>query len=382
MPSILLINNNKIVSRLLQLSSQKHNYTLEEINNYTPSGDSYNVVFIDSENYDAEVWETLKGTLSYDRVGFIGDKTHTKPEEFDFVLEKPFLPTDFVNLMNENFKVMTPEEEAQINDELEEMEDVESEQELDLDSLEEMEELDESEISLDDEDLESLSEDIVAPIPLTTGITDSIVPSEEQEEIADIMDEIENMEDEVLEEMDLDALTDEVDEIVSDSIVDESMVKESLQEVEIDEVEEEVEEKSTPVAAIAAGVTATVAAVTSAVDSSKEEVEEEFEDALNILDGVESIETEDDYLKENEHVVEDLAGEFDSLNEEEVEKLMAGEEIVSEEFVTGEEKIVESNDLEEMITRAVSKAITKEMLQEALKDMEITVKLQAKNKES
>jgi len=382
MPSILLINNNKIVSRLLQLSSQKHNYTLEEINNYTPSGDSYNVVFIDSENYDAEVWETLKGTLSYDRVGFIGDKTHTKPEEFDFVLEKPFLPTDFVNLMNENFKVMTPEEEAQINDELEEMEDVESEQELDLDSLEEMEELDESEISLDDEDLESLSEDIVAPIPLTTGITDSIVPSEEQEEIADIMDEIENMEDEVLEEMDLDALTDEVDEIVSDSIVDESMVKESLQEVEIDEVVEEVEEKSTPVAAIAAGVTATVAAVTSAVDSSKEEVEEEFEDALNILDGVEAIETEDDYLKENEHVVEDLAGEFDSLNEEEVEKLMAGEEIVSEEFVTGEEKIVESNDLEEMITRAVSKAITKEMLQEALKDMEITVKLQAKNKES
>ena len=200
MPSILLINNNKIVSRLLQLSSQKHNYTLEEINNYTPSGDSYNVVFIDSENYDAEVWETLKGTLSYDRVGFIGDKTHTKPEEFDFVLEKPFLPTDFVNLMNENFKVMTPEEEAQMNDELEEMED---EQELDLDSLKEMEELDESEISLDDEDLESLSEDIVAPIPLTTGITDSIVPSEEQEEIADIMDEIENMEDEVLEEMDL-----------------------------------------------------------------------------------------------------------------------------------------------------------------------------------
>ena len=382
MPSILLINDNKIVSRLLQLSSQKHNYTLEEINNYTPSGDSYNAVFIDSENYDAEVWETLKGTLSYDRLGFIGDKTHTKPEGFDFVLEKPFLPTDFVNLMNENFKVMTPEEEAQMNDELEEMEDVESEQEIDLDNLEEMEELDESEISLDDEDLERLSEDVVAPIPLTTGIADSIVPSEEQEEIADIMDEIENMEDEVLEEMDLDALTDEADDIVSDSIVDESMVKESLQEVEeaIDEVVEEVEEKSTPVAAIAAGVTATVAAVTSAVSSSKEE--EVVEDALNILDGVEAIETEDDYLKENEHVVEDLAGEFDSLNEEEVEKLMAGEEIVSEEFVTGEEKIVESNDLEEMITRAVSKAITKEMLQEALKDMEITVKLQAKNKES
>jgi hypothetical protein len=73
-----------------------------------------------------------------------------------------------------------------------------------------------------------------------------------------------------------------------------------------------------------------------------------------------------------------LADEFDSLNEAEVEKLMAGEEIVSEEFSEAEEKVVESNDLEEMITRAVSKAITKEMLQEALNDMEITVTLHTK----
>ncbi len=131
-------------------------------------------------------------------------------------------------------------------------------------------------------------------------------------------------------------------------------------------------------AEIVATVAATAATV-AVVDVMKdEETQEELEETLNILDGVEGIENEDDYLKENDNVVQDLAGEFDSLNEAEVEKLMAAEEIVSEEFTTSEEKVVESNDLEEMITRAVAKAITKEMLQEALDDMEITVTLKSK----
>ena len=415
MPSILLVNDNKIVSRLLQLSSQKHDYSLEEINDYTPSESSYNVIFIDSEKYEEGALEALKETLTFDKLGYIGDKTNSVPSGFDFVLEKPFLPTDFVKLMNENFKVMGSDESG----ELDAMEEIEGENELDLDSidlddeLEEMEELESIELDLDDENLEDLSVDIAeSDMALTTGIAENLTDDETKEELADIVNEIDNMEEEVLEEMDLDALADEPEiessveieeEIVSEeevaseeaesseSIVNDEMVKETIEEIsedekiETDETEEsEVEEESSPIdsATMATAVASTVAAVAAVEATSDDEVQEEIEETLNILDGVEAIEQEDDYLKENDHTVQDLADEFDSLNEEEVEKLMAGEEIISEEFSSGEEKVVESNDLEEMITRAVANAITKEMLQEALNDMEITVSLKMKSKDS
>jgi len=391
MPSILLVNDNKIVSRLLQLSSQKHDYNLEEINDYTASESAYNVIFIDSEKYDEDALQALKETLTFDKLGFIGDKTTAKPNGFDFMLEKPFLPTDFVNLMNENFRAMSPDDEAVELDAMEELVvgdelDLDSLDEVDLDSsletLDEIEEIESFELDLDDENLEELSDSISAPeTTLMTGIVGNMAQDESKEELADIVNEIDSMEEEVLEEMDLDELVEDTD---VGTIVDDEMVKESIEEVEaaIDEVKEEVveEESSSVVATLTAAVATTVAAVSAVASPRDEDVQEELEETLNILDGVEAIENEDDYLKENDHVVQDLADEFDSLNETEVEKLMAGEEVVSEEFSSDEERVVESNDLEEMITRAVAKAITKEMLQEALNDMEITVSLKMKSK--
>ncbi len=381
MPSILLINDNKIVSRLLQLSSQKHDYKLEEINDYTPSQNAYNAIFIDSEKFDKEAFEALKSTVTYDKLGFMGDKSGAMPEGFDFVLEKPFLPTDFVTLMDENFKTVSLDE---MPDELDEMEEVGKEEELDLDNLEEMEEIGdlEEEIGMDDESFD----ESIPPLAttLTTGIAGTTMEDSSKEELANMVNEIDDMEapEELMQEMDLDEL---VDESEAASVVDDALVKESLEEVEeslTSEIEEVVEESEDADKTIAAGIATVAVATAASVVAKSDDVQEELEETLNVLDGVEAIETEDDYLKESEHKVDELAGEFDSLNEEEVEKLMAGEEVVSEEFSTGEEKVVESNDLEEMITRAVAKAITKEMLQEALKDMEITVKLQAKSKDS
>ncbi len=401
MPSILLINDNKIVSRLLQLSSQKHDYTLEEINDYTAGEGAYNVIFIDSEKYDGDAWEALKSTVTYDRLGFIGDKTTPKPEGFDFVLEKPFLPTDFVNLMSENFKVMDPND---LPDELESMEEIgDEEEELDLDNLDALELDDDLEpLEALDETLEDEIEEAIpdlAQTTLTTGIAANIAADESKEELADLVGEIDNMEveEEILEEMDLDELVDEkvaesleeveadiesakeeIEEVVED--VSEALPEDTAEETLDEVIEESVEEEESglDVASIAAGVAATATAAVASAVIAEEDTEEEVEETLNILDGVEAIESEDDYLKENENIVEDLADEFDSLNEEEVGKLMAGEEVISEEFSEAEEKVVESNDLEEMITRAVSKAITKEMLQEALNDMEITVTLNTK----
>ena len=364
MPTILLINDNKIVSRLLQLSSQKHDYKLEEINDYTAGAGAYNVVFVDSEKYDAEAFEALKDTLTFDKLGYIGDKANEKPQGFDLILEKPFLPTDFVNLMSENFKVMP---EGTVDEPEDEILDLDTMVDLEEDTLDDLEEMEV------DEELESLDE-LVADEPeeetpavetteteLTTGIVNNFTEESGKEELASLVDEIEDM---PVKEMDLDEL---VDEKVSESLA---------------EIEEEEESSDNISEGVLAGVaTAAVAAAVSSASAEEESEEELADETLNVLEGVESIESEDDYLKESENKVQDLADEFDSLNEAEVEKLMSGEEIVSEEFAEEEEKVVESSDLEEMITRAVSKAITKEMLQEALKDMEITITLNAKKSE-
>jgi len=91
MPSILLINDNKIVSRLLKLSSEKNGYNLEEVSTLDSSGDSYDVVFVDSDKYSDALMEQIESKLNYEQLGYIGIKQERAPEGFDLVIEKPFL---------------------------------------------------------------------------------------------------------------------------------------------------------------------------------------------------------------------------------------------------------------------------------------------------
>ena len=347
MLSILLINENKIVSRLFQLSSQKHNYELEEVVEYSAKEGSYNAVFVDSKVFDESKLDEFKSTVSFDKLTYLGDKGEVKPDGFDLLLEKPFLPTDFVNLMSENFKVVEPGQEMAIasasSDSLDE---------LDLDNLEELE-LD------DDLSLDSLDDiDTLGEMDLDNDLKDiDPKPSIDtpKEELADMVAEI-----------------DEIDSLKDDSIVAEDLVKESIQEVE-DSI------KDDPTTSIAtAAVAATAAAVVSKVVT--DDVPQE---SLTILDGVETIESEEDYLVDSEPQVDKLADEFDSLNEVEMQKVMSGESqedvILDEQIIQEDDRVVESNDLEDLITRAVSKAVTKEMVHEALKDMDIVISLKPKD---
>jgi uncharacterized membrane protein len=347
MLSILLINENKIVSRLFQLSSQKHNYELEEVVEYSAKEGSYNAVFVDSKVFDESKLDEFKSTVSFDKLTYLGDKGEVKPDGFDLLLEKPFLPTDFVNLMSENFKVVEPGQEMAIasasSDSLDE---------LDLDNLEELE-LDDD-LSLDSlDDIDTLDE-----LDLDNDLKD-IDP---KPSIATPKDELANIVTEL----------DELDDLKDDSIVAEDLVKESIQEVE-DSI------KDDPTTSIAtAAVAATAAAVVSKVVA--DDVPQEN---LTILDGVETIESEEDYLVDSEPQVDKLADEFDSLNEVEMQKVMSGERqeevILDEQIIQEDDRVVESNDLEDLITRAVSKAVTKEMVHEALKDMDIVISLKPKD---
>ncbi len=96
---ILLINDNPAVSRLITLSVEKMGHEIKEvlkIEDY--DGTKCDLVFIDSESYEEEVAKTMKEMELFEHFSYIAPRGEEKPDIMDSMLEKPFLPTDFMNL--------------------------------------------------------------------------------------------------------------------------------------------------------------------------------------------------------------------------------------------------------------------------------------------
>jgi len=333
MLSILLVNENKIVSRLFQLSAQKHNYDLEECGDYSAKKSAYNVVFVDSQLYDEEKLLALKNAATFDKTAFLGEKGKPKPDGFDLLLEKPFLPTDFVNLMEQNFKVVATPDELVPDEESSD----ESMDEFDLDSLEE--------INLDDdlEEIEEMDLDSLADVETKEETDEEILAVKEsddiKEEISDVLS-------------DIDALDDE-------SIINEDLVKEALSEVEKEsEIEPILDSSKSAMASVAAASAVTaVAAATMSSDKDKSDIEE-----LDALD---------------EDSVKEALFENDFFNEDNDD--LPTKELESESTSDHVEQMIDSNDLESIIKNAVKKAITKDLIKEALEDMDIVVSFKPKS---
>jgi hypothetical protein len=440
MASIFLVNDNKIVSRLLQLSSEKHGYLLEEKTEPEPSRDHYDIVLIDSDSYTPELVETLKSKITFDKLGYIGVKKEEEvPPEFEMHLDKPFLPSDFVTLIDthtashqetaqtpleepEEKHVLSEEvnlEEETLSLDIEEVSETEATPDIDalleeqtelpdleenLDALEELEDLDE--LSLDDltEESETIKTDTESEPEADTPLKDLDKTEDALKELEALDEDLDNL-DELDENVDLSLDASAVMSTgIAEQFIDESAQEDqpSLHEVEeqaAEKLEEQEESSDLTSAALAAG--AGIAAAAAAI-TEQEQLEEETEnEALSSLDNLKSaedIEHESDYI-EDKLSVDDLAQEFDTLNEEEVLKALdpeaalaastpetvieKSEEIIEEEIISeGEETMVESNDVEKWIRDAVAKAITPEMIQEALQDMEITVKLDFKKRDN
>ncbi len=471
MASILLINDNKIVSRLLQLSSDKHGYLLEERTDIDPSRDYYDIVLVDSDSYTPERIETLKSKITFGKIGYIGVKKEEVPQGFDMHLDKPFLPSDFVAMIEESMQTVS------IPDTSTNPETMENRQEEKILS---------EEIDLEDETLSlSLSEE-EAETPVEEKLQDETAVVDETEEGLESLEELESLEG--LDEFDLDetkphseerqqenteeenglsekeiastedalkeldALDEELDDLEnidlaldSSAVMSTGVAEQYLEETppleentDVPELPEEVEtpsSESSDLTSPSLGAAAAAAAVVGAEmlhsDETQEEeqeseeipVKEKVESSLDTLESSEDIEHESDYIEE-EITTEKLANEFDTLNEEEVLKALQNEqeeneqkpeekaetaessekeatlaaaaaasvaalseehpkeEILHEEIVTeGEETMVEANDVEKWIRDAVAKAITPEMIKEALDGMEINVTLNFTKKE-
>jgi uncharacterized membrane protein len=412
MPSILLINGNKIVSRLLQLSSEKHGYDLEIGETFNPSESSYNVVFVDSDQYSEELSAQIKEKLKFDKLGYIGAKHSELPAGFDLLLEKPFLPTDFITLMDANFKVVDPmdlsdnvaaEKELEDNFELDELDmeapdeelasfdDLEAPRSLSEDSLDFEDDLD---LDLEDTKASELDDDLVIPdaigAAMTTGIAATVLSSGDSnaQELAGMVDDIDDM---VIDEDDQKFLSD-----ISSSLDEESDLLEEDLSGEIEELTEGIEENlDVP----------DFTELTQNEDE-KEELSELLDPTPSNVDGELMDEPHADLLdKESiKEVVEEkssidisdaaigaavaatsaavvnevIASDKKDEVSDELEDIVTQNDRVKEKV---EEKLDISN-LEKIIEAAVSKALTPDKLREALSGMDIGFSINSKNSDS
>ncbi len=151
---ILLLNENPVVSRLISLSAKKMSYDFEEVNAYDENLGHYDAIIVDSDT--PAPLKILKEKC--DKLIFLAPRNQSVDVDA-LILHKPFLPTDFLNLLNqENLKI---EDDAILP--IEEAENPYANISLDLDDLnlddlpdEKTEDIQENELSME-ENLESLA---------------------------------------------------------------------------------------------------------------------------------------------------------------------------------------------------------------------------------
>ncbi|ULO00038.1 hypothetical protein [Campylobacter molothri] len=140
---ILLLNENSVVSRLISLSAKKMSYEFEELNTYSEDLGHYDVIVVDSD-VPAPL-KVLKEKC--DKLIFLAPRNQNVDIDAQ-ILYKPFLPTDFLNLLNgENLKIddtitttaIEDSNDETIKDELDindlNLDDKSSEDELKIDDL-------------------------------------------------------------------------------------------------------------------------------------------------------------------------------------------------------------------------------------------------------
>ena len=96
---ILLVNANPVVGKLVTLSAQKTGDELTSVSSIDEvPAQSYDLLLVDDNSYTQELFEALNAKASFSQSCFIGSRTSVKPEVFSREFNKPFLPTDLVDI--------------------------------------------------------------------------------------------------------------------------------------------------------------------------------------------------------------------------------------------------------------------------------------------
>lgn len=237
---ILLLNENPVVSRLISLSAKKMSYDFEEINTYDENLGHYDVIIVDSDT--PAPLKILKEKC--DKLIFLAPRNQSVDIEAQ-ILHKPFLPTDFLNLLNqENLKI-----DDSIVLPIDESENPYADISLDLDSLnlddlpDENNNAQESDFSLeeslesltlDDMEEEEASQKEIASENIDEELNlDDLSLDEEQEEDNNISEQVETSHLEEKHEEALEALSQ--DDILNDEVSEEKEEELETQEQDVEE---------------------------------------------------------------------------------------------------------------------------------------------------
>ncbi|HDZ4961475.1 TPA: hypothetical protein RTH17_000461 [Campylobacter jejuni] len=173
---ILLLNENPVVSRLVSLSAKKMSYDFEELNAYSENLGNYDVIVVDSDT--PAPLKILKEKC--DRLIFLAPRNQNVEDIDAQILQKPFLPTDFLNLLNnKDVNKHTPIDLPMLSNDENPYADIS----LDLDNLNLDDLPDENSLDINSDGMEDLSFD-----------------DDAQDDNANITLETQNLEDENLEQ--------------------------------------------------------------------------------------------------------------------------------------------------------------------------------------
>lgn len=127
---ILLLNDNPVVRKLVALSAQKTKddldvaWSVDEI-----EGTRYDLLIVDDAYYSDEIMEKIRSKIVYQMSLLMATRGMDTSDEFDKIINKPFLPTDLVDLFMEardsignmpaaSSATKSPKDEEFISDEL------------------------------------------------------------------------------------------------------------------------------------------------------------------------------------------------------------------------------------------------------------------------
>lgn len=105
--NILLLNTNPVVSRLVALCMRDDTITFREVPDISDTGDTtYDIIFVDDASYDGETAAFLDA-LDTGKIVFFSrrDSGEEVGGAFDYVIKKPFLPSQIQAVIDEVSKL-------------------------------------------------------------------------------------------------------------------------------------------------------------------------------------------------------------------------------------------------------------------------------------
>jgi len=113
---LLLINSNPAVSRLINLSAEKYGYEIEEFKGDDfDLNENFDITIADNEAVSDNSMLLLRESGTLGEIIYIGPKGLPKPIYANHFLQKPFLPTDFIDLVKKIEKSTKKEKSAELD---------------------------------------------------------------------------------------------------------------------------------------------------------------------------------------------------------------------------------------------------------------------------